>query len=76
VPNANSTAPASTDKPAKPHPDLPPLPRHRPLGEEGRGKTHSFGPWDDPDGSLKKYLEQKDDLQPAASRVTPPRVSP
>jgi hypothetical protein len=27
-----------------------------------RGKLHYFGPWDDPDEALAKYLEQKDDL--------------
>jgi integrase len=27
-----------------------------------RGKLHYFGPWDDPDSALKKYLEQKNDL--------------
>ena len=27
-----------------------------------RGKLHYFGPWRDPDGALKKYLEQRDDL--------------
>jgi integrase len=27
-----------------------------------RGHTHYFGPWDDPDGALKKYLEQREAL--------------
>jgi integrase len=27
-----------------------------------RGKLHYFGPWEDPDGALKKYLAEKDDL--------------
>jgi integrase len=27
-----------------------------------RGRTHYFGPWEDPDGALRKYLEQRDDL--------------
>jgi hypothetical protein len=28
---------------------------------EIRGKFPSFGPWNDPDGSLKTYLEQRDE---------------
>jgi hypothetical protein len=27
-----------------------------------RGKLHYFGPWSDPDGSLNKSLDEKDDL--------------
>ncbi len=50
-------------KPAKPSPDFP-LTAH-PAGywcKKIRGKVHYFGKWDDPDGALKKYLEQKDAL--------------
>jgi hypothetical protein len=35
-----------------------------------RGKLVCFGPWDDPDGALEKYLKEKDDLH--AGRM--PRV--
>src|SRR5262249_14109678 len=37
-----------------------------------RGKLHYFGPWANPDGALKKYREQKDDLH--AGRM--PRPDP
>ena len=50
-------------KPAKPRPDFP-LTAH-PAGywcKKIRGRLYYFGPWDDPDGAEKKYLEQKDDL--------------
>src|SRR5947209_9993807 len=50
-------------KPAKPYPEFP-LTAH-PAGywcKKIRGKIHYFGPWDDPDGALAKYLEQKEDL--------------
>src|SRR5262249_12061958 len=47
----------------KPYPEFP-LTAH-PAGywcKKIRGKLHYFGPWSDPDGALKKYLEQKDAL--------------
>jgi integrase len=58
-----SPAPDKPTKPAKPYPDYP-LTAH-PAGywcKKIRGKLYYFGPWSDPDGALKKYLEQKDDL--------------
>src|SRR5262249_12694917 len=50
-------------KPSKPYADYP-LTAH-PAGywcKRIRGKLHYFGKWDDPDGALAKYLEQKDAL--------------
>src|SRR5262245_60811360 len=58
-----------SDKPSKPYPEFP-LTAH-PAGywcKKIRGKLHYFGPWADPDGSLAKYLEQKDALH---AGVTP-----
>jgi integrase len=60
----HSTAPATKPaKPAKPYPDFP-LTAH-PAGywcKKIKGKLYYFGPWSDPEGSLAKYLEQRDDL--------------
>src|SRR5204863_931860 len=59
----HSTQPRKSDKPAKPYPEFP-LTAH-PAGywcKKIRGKIHYFGPWDDPDDALAKYLEQKDAL--------------
>jgi integrase len=50
-------------KPAKPYPEFPLTPH--PAGywcKKIRGRLHYFGPWDDPDGALRKYNEQKDAL--------------
>src|SRR5262252_1697543 len=60
---AHSTTNPRRAKPAKPYPEFPLTPH--PAGywcKKIRGKLHYFGPWDDPDGALKKYLEEKDDL--------------
>jgi hypothetical protein len=57
------TASAKSGKPEKPYLNFP-LTAH-PAGywcKKIRGKIHYFGPWDDPDGAVGKYLEQKDAL--------------
>src|SRR6516165_3578856 len=67
----HSTAPPDPGKPSKPKPEFPLFPHAAGVwAKKIRGRLHYFGPWSDPDGALKKYLEQKDDLH-AGRKVRP-----
>jgi integrase len=57
------TTPGKPNKPNKPYPEFPLFPHATGRwAKKIRGRLHYFGPWDDPDAALKKYLEQKEAL--------------
>lgn len=50
-------------KPRKPSPDFPLCAHNSGLWcKKVRRKIYYFGPWDDPEGALQKWVDQKDDL--------------
>jgi integrase len=50
-------------KPEKPRADFPLFPHQTGRwAKKVKGTLRYFGPWEDPDGALKRWLEQKDDL--------------
>ena len=67
---ANSTK----QKPDKPRPDFPLYPHASgKWAKTIRGKAYYFGTWADPEGALREYLEDRDDLYAGRTPKSPQR---
>ena len=64
---------SATRKPPKPHPDFPLFAHAAGVwAKKVRQRFHYFGPWNDPEGALRRWLEVKDDL--LAGRTPRPKT--
>ena len=73
VNSTRSTPSAKPVPPKKPHPDFPLFPHQNgQWAKKVLGKLHYFGPWNNHEAALDKWLADKDDL---LARRVPRRVS-